>query len=401
MAVRDAARDDVGAGDRQGRLRGRGEKGAGAGEAPIVGGRAAVGMEQGERVERALAAALEQQSPQRAEARRRLAVVEIGETAGDDRQPLGLGVGEAQPFAQPLGVFLDQHAQRGEAQQRVGRRVARRLDRRKADETGRIGLAGQQRQQQPGFANHGEHVGGARRDDELQQLGAHPFARQDRQTVALGDRRVEARPVEPAVAIAGREAEEAQDAQIVFADALARLADETDAAVGEIGEPADVVVHRPVARQRQRVDGEVAPQRIVAEVAAEGDRGVASVGVDVASQRRRLERPAVDDHRHGAVGEAGRRDAESGGARALHHDFRRRGGGEVEIADRRAEREVAHRAAHQPGLFAVAVQRGERAGEAAGFEQATVGEAPVLQAGQGAHSIRPGTRTPFSIWAGT
>ena len=77
-----------------------------------------------------------------------------------------------------------------------------------------------------------------------------------------------------------------------------------------------------------------------------------------------------------------------------------RGGGEVEIADRRAEREVAHRAADQPGLFAVAVQRGERAGEPAGLEQATVGEAPVSQAGQRAHSIRPGTRTPFSTWAG-
>ncbi len=100
------------------------------------------------------------------------------------------------------------------------------------------------------------------------------------------------------------------------------------------------------------------------------------------------------------MGEAGRRDAEAGGARALHHDFRQRGGGEVEIADRFAEREVAHRAADQPRLFAFAVQRRERAGEPAGLEQATVGEAPVAQAGQGAHSIRPGTRTPFSTWAG-
>ena len=396
----DAARDDVGAGDRQGRLRGRQEKGAGASEAPIVGGRAAVGVEQGERVERALAAALEQQPPQRAELRRRLAVVQIGEAAGDGRQPLGLGVGEAQPFAQPLGVLLDQHAERAEAQQRVGRRVARRLDRREAGEARRIGLAGDQRQKQPRFANRREHLGGARRDDKLHQFGAHPLARQDRQTVALGDRRVEARRVEPAVAVAGRETEEAQDAQIVFADALARLADEADAAVGEIGEPADVIVHDPVGGQRQRVDGEVAPQRVVAEVAAERDLGVAAVGVDVAPQRRRLDRPSLDDHRHRAVGEAGRRDAEAGGARALHHDFRQRGGGEVEIADRRAEREVAHRAADQPGLFAVAVQRRERAGEPAGLEQATVGEAPVPQAGQGAHSIRPGTRTPFSTWAG-
>ena len=127
---------------------------------------------------------------------------------------------------------------------------------------------------------------------------------------------------------------------------------------------------------------------------------MAAVGVDVAPQRRRLDRPSLDDHRHRAVGEAGRRDAEAGGARPLHHDLRQRGGGEVEIAHRRAEREVANRAADQPGFFAVAVQRGQRPGEPAGLEQAAVGEAPVAQAGQRAHSIRPGTSTPFSTWAG-
>ena len=60
-------------------------------------------------------------------------------------------------------------------------------------------------------------------------------------------------------AIGGVKAEEAQDAQIVFRDALARIADEAHAARGEIGEPADIVVDRAVARRRQRVDGEVAP----------------------------------------------------------------------------------------------------------------------------------------------
>ena len=79
------------------------------------------------------------------------------------------------------------------------------------------------------------------------------------------------------------------------------------------------------------------------------------------------------------MGEAGRRDAEAGGARALHHVFRQRRGGEIEIADRRAEREVAHRAADQPRLFALAVQRRERAGEPARLEQAAVGEPPVAQ----------------------
>ncbi len=76
-----------------------------------------------------------------------------------------------------------------------------------------------------------------------------------------------------------------------------------------------------------------------------------------AAQRRHLDRLAVDDHRHRAVREAGRRDAEAGRARALHHDFGQGGGGEVEIARLLAQREVAHRAADQARLLALAVER--------------------------------------------
>ena len=71
------------------------------------------------------------------------------------------------------------------------------------------------------------------------------------------------------VAIGGMEAEEAQDAQIVLGDARAGIADEAHAARFEIGKPADVVVHRAVGIDRQRVDGEVAPLRVALPVAAE------------------------------------------------------------------------------------------------------------------------------------
>ena len=60
----------------------------------------------------------------------------------------------------------------------------------------------------------------------------------------------------------------------------------------QIGEPADIVVDGAVARRRERVDGEVAPLGVGAPVAAEGDLGVAAVGLDVLAQRGHLERMA-------------------------------------------------------------------------------------------------------------
>ena len=79
----------------------------------------------------------------------------------------------------------------------------------------------------------------------------------------------------------------------------------------EIGKPADIVVHRAVARDRQRIDGEVAPLGVRLPVAAERDLGVAAEGLDVLAQRRDLERRAVDHHRDGAVLDAGRHRLEA------------------------------------------------------------------------------------------
>ena len=54
--------------------------------------------------------------------------------------------------------------------------------------------------------------------------------------------------VERALAIGGMEAEEAQDAQVVFRDARGGVADEAHAPRLDVGEPADIVVDRAVAR---------------------------------------------------------------------------------------------------------------------------------------------------------
>jgi hypothetical protein len=160
------------------------------------------------------------------------------------------------------------------------------------------------------------------------------------------------------------------------------------------------LVARPLA-EREPVDGEVAPLGVGGDVAPERHLGPASVGLDVLAQRRRLDRALVDDERHGAVRDAGQRDLEPRRPRAANHFVGRRGGREVEIERRLAEREVAHCAADEARLLAVAVEGFERPRQWALPERRQVLELSVRQAGQASHSIRPGMRTPFSTWAGT
>ena len=89
-----------------------------------------------------------------------------------------------------------------------------------------------------------------RRDHELHHLHAHALARQLVEAVAArdaGGKTLGVRMI--AGAVGGMEAEEAQDAQIIFRDALARVADEAHAARRKIVKAADIVIDRAVARQ--------------------------------------------------------------------------------------------------------------------------------------------------------
>ena len=99
--------------------------------------------------------------------------------------------------------------------------------------------------------------------------------------------------------------EEAQNTQIIFRDALVRIADEADPARDEISKTADVIVYLAVRRQRQRIDGEIAPRGVDDPVPAEHDLGLAAVSFDVASQRRHFEGLAGDQDGDGAVLDAG------------------------------------------------------------------------------------------------
>ena len=96
-------------------------------------------------------------------------------------------------------------------------------------------------------------------------------------------------------------AKEAQDAQIILGDALAGVADEAHAPGGDVGQPADMVMHDTARIDGKPVDGEVAPLGIAHPVAAERHPGLAAKGLGILAQRRHLERLRVDHQRHGAV----------------------------------------------------------------------------------------------------
>ena len=162
-------------------------------------------------------------------------------------------------------------------------------------------------------------------------------------------------------------------------------------------EAAERIVNAAVGVERQGVDGEVAPARVGEKIPPEHDLGVAAVGLDVLPKGRGFDRAAVHDQRDRAMGEASRRDPESGGLGPSHQLARRSGRGEVEIARLEAESQVADRPADDPRLDVSAVQRVERARERPPPEVSAIPEPAVLmQAGKAAHSKRPGTSTPFS-----
>src|SRR5258706_15044338 len=101
--------------------------------------------------------------------------------------------------------------------------------------------------------------------------------------------------------IGGMKAEEPQNAQIIFSNALARIADETNAPPVEIGKAPDMIVHNTVTPDIERVHGKIAPFRIVRPVAAERHFGMAPEGLDILPQGRDFEWLAVDHDRDRSV----------------------------------------------------------------------------------------------------
>ena len=202
---------------------------------------------------------------------------------------------------------------------------------------------------------------------------------------------MQALAVEQSFAMGGIEPKEAQDSQIVLANARRGVADEANAPPFDIGESARVIVNLPVGGQRQRVDREVAPLGVLLEVAAKAHLGEAPVGLDVLAQRRDFVGRARDDDRHGAVLDARRHALETGVSRSRKDVLGQRRRRKIDLVGRQAEQGVAHGAADDAGLGA---GLGERRKDR---RQPWI----VKNSLRCVHSKRPGFNFPFSTWAGT
>ena len=144
-------------------------------------------------------------------------------------------------------------------------------------------------------------------------------------------------------------------------------------------------------------------------VVGEGDARMAAVGLDVAAQGGDLEMPAADERRHRAVLDAGRDGADAGALEAPHDRLRRVGGREVDVLHVAAEQRIAHAAADEARLAAVARQRidhrarirrldpGQRS--AGGQVACACAYEPTASAAAG--SRWPGTMRPSSSRGGT
>ena len=99
--------------------------------------------------------------------------------------------------------------------------------------------------------------------------------------------------VELAFAVPRVEAEQSQDAQIVFANARSRIADKAHAARFQIAEAAEIVEDLTVFARIERVDGEIPARCVFGPFGRKGDGCPASVGRNVTAQRRDLERLAA------------------------------------------------------------------------------------------------------------
>src|SRR5439155_1428751 len=95
---------------------------------------------------------------------------------------------------------------------------------------------------------------------------------------------------------------EAQNAQMVLGDSLERVADEADVAMLEVVQSAEIIIDfTGPGVGGQRIDGEVAPGRILLPVVGVSDCRAPSIGRNVPAQRCDFERVTVADGRNRTV----------------------------------------------------------------------------------------------------
>ena len=188
----------------------------------------------------------------------------------------------------------------------------------------------------------------------------HALAGKLCETGLLRRRRAQRFGVDLALAVPGVEAEQAQDAQIILADARRGVADEAHASGLEIGDAADRVENLAVGVGIERVHREVAALRVFLPVRGEGDDGAAAIGRHIAAQRRHFERLAAGDRGHRAVLDARRHRTEPAAVSRFVTSSGVSGVAMSMSATSRFSKRVAHRAADEARIAPQSVQHRAR-----------------------------------------
>ena len=129
----------------------------------------------------------------------------------------------------------------------------------------------------------------ARRDENAPHLSGDPLRRKLLEPGAQFDRGFEPLLIHLALAVISVEAEEAENAQIVFLDARFGLADEAHAAGLQIAIAADRIEHLALSIGVERIEREVAALGVLLPGGRVGDLCVPAVGLDIAAERGDLE----------------------------------------------------------------------------------------------------------------
>jgi hypothetical protein len=231
---------------------------------------------------------------------------------GGAHQALFLHAGQAEATGDLRGQGHIGGDQRGQMADGDGGDALRLLLRDQSGQRRHIGL-GQD------FGQHAKRLhprhggGGIGQGEEVHRLHADAFARQALQGCGQIGAGLLGLGIGVSGTEAGAEAEVAQDAQMVLADALMRIADKADAAILQILQAAEIVEDlQRFGIGIERVDGEIAPRRILAPVLSEGHRRPAPVGGNVMAQRGDLHRAAGQHHGHRAMLDAGGHGFEAG-----------------------------------------------------------------------------------------
>ena len=312
----------------------------------------------------------------------------------------GFLVRELEPRREFTRLAKAARDQRHQAAHRFGRET-RFFFRR--HETGQQGGAGTR---QGGFEYagifHRQHCGRRiRRRDHALQLFPDPLGSDLRQAFTLA--RASRLPGRvDTCAVPGVEPVEAQEAQIVFAQALVGVADEDDPAGERVSDrPLDHFEQRAVGAGIDGVEAEVAAGGVFRPVLREGDDGAAAIGFDIPAQRGDLNRFAVMHRRDGAVFEPCGHSADGGRFQCGNHFGGGQLGGDIKVIRRQATQRVAHaaadiaRAARTRGLQRAHHREVRRRGQPGSFQSVSWAHHSAAPPGADAEGRHPaaGART--------